>query len=191
VLFAMSLVPLLGALHFPVARLAPLVALEQAAEPLRVVNGYGLFAVMTTRRPEIIVEGSQDGRIWLPYEFKYKPGDIMRRPRFVAPHQPRLDWQMWFAALGDFRRSPWYLNFCQRLLEGSRPVLALLQNNPFPEAPPRYVRGIVYDYHFTDAATRRATGAWWQRDERGPFGPTLTLVRGQLMAIPGTDGSRR
>jgi hypothetical protein len=96
---------------------------------------------------------------------------------------------MWFAALGDFRNSPWYASFCRRLLEGSRPVLGLLENNPFPEAPPRYVRGVLYDYHFTDPATRRATGAWWRREERGPFGPVLTLVNGRLMALP--DGAGR
>ena len=108
----------------------------------------------------------------------------------MAPHQPRLDWQMWFAALGDFRSSPWYLGFCQRLLEGSRPVLGLLASNPFPAAPPRYVRGVLYDYHFTDAATRRATGAWWRREESGRFGPVLTLVDGQLVAVP-EGGVRR
>jgi predicted DCC family thiol-disulfide oxidoreductase YuxK len=191
VLFVLSLVPLLGALRVPPARLGLLLAVEQVAAPLRIVNGYGLFAVMTKDRPEIIVEGSAEGRIWQPYEFRYKPGDPMRRPPFVAPHQPRLDWQMWFAALGDYRQSPWYLSFCQRLLEGSRPVLALLANNPFPTAPPRYVRGVVYDYHFTDAATRRATGAWWRREERGAFGPVLTLVDGRLMAIPEGGGPRR
>jgi hypothetical protein len=190
VLFLMSLAPLVGTFRIPAGRLGPLAMLHDAAAPLRVVSGYGLFAAMTTRRQEIIVEGSADGRIWLPYEFRYKPGDTMRRPRFVAPHQPRLDWQMWFAALGDYRNSPWYLSFCQRLLEGSRPVLALLENNPFPAAPPRYVRGVLYDYHFTDAATRRATGEWWRREERGPFGPVLTLVDGRLMAVP-EGGLRR
>jgi hypothetical protein len=190
-LFTLSLVPLLGALRVPPARLGLLLAVEQAVAPLRIVNGYGLFAVMTTSRPEIIVEGSAEGRIWQPYEFRYKPGDPLRRPPFVAPHQPRLDWQMWFAALGDYRSSPWYLSFCRRLLEGSRPVLGLLANNPFPTSPPRYVRGVVYDYHFTDAATRRATGAWWRREERGAFGPVLTLVNGQLMAIPEGGGRRR
>jgi predicted DCC family thiol-disulfide oxidoreductase YuxK len=187
----LSLAPLAGALRLPLGRLEALLAVEQVADPFRIVNGYGLFAVMTTKREEIIVEGSADGRIWLPYEFRYKPGDVMRRPRFVAPHQPRLDWQMWFAALGDWRSSPWYLNFCQRLLEGSRPVLALLENNPFPEAPPRYVRGVLYEYHFTDAATRRTSGAWWRREERGPFGPVLTLVNGRLMALPGSEGRGR
>ena len=189
-ILVMSLAPLVGTFRIPPARLGPLVFLNEIAAPLRVVSGYGLFAVMTTRRQEIVVEGSQEGRIWLPYEFRYKPGDVKRRPRFVAPHQPRLDWQMWFAALGDFRSSPWYLGFCQRLLEGSQPVLGLLASNPFPAAPPRYVRGVLYDYHFTDAATRRATGAWWRREESGRFGPVLTLVDGQLVAVP-EGGVRR
>ena len=99
------------------------------------VNNYGLFAVMTTNRSEIIVEGSNDGNTWLPYEFKYKPGDLSRRPVFMAPHQPRLDWQMWFAALGSAQDNPWFVNFCARLLQGSRPVLRLLDKNPFPNAP--------------------------------------------------------
>jgi predicted DCC family thiol-disulfide oxidoreductase YuxK len=190
-LFVLSFAPLAGALRLSLGRLGALVAVEQVVDPFRVVNGYGLFAVMTTKRDEIIVEGSADGRVWRPYEFRYKPGDVMRRPRFVAPHQPRLDWQMWFAALGDWRASPWYLDFCQRLLEGSRPVLGLLEKNPFPDAPPRYVRGVLYQYHFTDAATRRASGAWWRREERGPFGPVLTLVNGRLVALPGDEGRGR
>src|SRR5262249_52493199 len=111
--FLMSLAPLIGTFRIPPARLGPLLFVHEIGAPLRVVSGYGLFAVMTTRRQEIIVEGSQDGRIWLPYEFHWKPGDVNRRPEFVAPHQPRLDWQMWFAALGDIRSSPWYLSFCQ------------------------------------------------------------------------------
>ena len=74
---------------------------------------------MTTTRQEIVIEGSDDGVTWLAYEFKYKPGDLARRPSWVAPHQPRLDWQMWFAALGDYQSNPWILRFMMRLLEGS------------------------------------------------------------------------
>ncbi len=96
------------------------------------MNGYGLFAVMTPSRPEIVVEGSRDGTTWLPYEFKWKPGDPTRRPRFVEPHQPRLDWQMWFAALGTYEDNPWFLSFLRRLLEDSPPVLRLLKTDPFP-----------------------------------------------------------
>jgi len=143
--------------------------------PFRTFNSYGLFAVMTASRPEIIIEGSNDGVAWLPYEFKYKVGDVKRRPMFVAPHQPRLDWQMWFAALGTYRQNPWLVNFCLHLLQGSRPVLALLGHNPFPLAPPRYIRATVYDYRFTDFATRHQTGAWWLRREKGLYLPPFSL----------------
>jgi len=153
----------------------PAIALQRLLAPFHLVNRYGLFAVMTTSRPEIIVEGSRDGSTWLPYEFKYKPGDVQRRPRFVAPHQPRLDWQMWFAALGTYRENPWFLNFCIRLLQGSPEVLALLDKNPFPDAPPRYIRAVVYDYRFTDFATKRAEGSWWRRDVTGLYCPILSL----------------
>ena len=153
----------------------PMLAVYVWLEPFRSFNSYGLFAVMTTTRPEIIIEGSDDGFTWLPYEFKYKPGDVKRRPRFVEPYQPRLDWQMWFAALGNYRQNPWLVNFCQCLLQGSRPVLALLERNPFPHAPPRYVRAVVYDYHFTDFATRRRTGDWWSRKELGLYLPPISL----------------
>ena len=155
---------------------------------MRIVSGYGLFAVMTTSRPEIILSGSTDGVTWRDYAFRFKPGDLNRRPAFVTPHMPRLDWQMWFAALSDFRREPWFLMFCKRLLEGSRPVLAMLERNPFPDGPPRYVRAVVYDYHFTDAATRRATGAWWRREERGLYCPVLTLEDGRLVPVMAPGG---
>ncbi len=144
-------------------------------EPFRTFSGYGLFAVMTTERREIIVEGSDDGVNWLPYEFKYKPGDVNRRPAFVAPHQPRLDWQMWFAALGDYRQNPWFVNFCLRLLQGSPEVLALLEKDPFPNHPPRYLRAELYDYRFTSFAGRRATGAWWKREPLGEYLPAISL----------------
>ncbi len=183
-LFLLSWVPVLEALHGPADWLGPVRSAYRYAAPLRTVNGYGLFAIMTTRRPEIILEGSQDGEHWLAYEFRYKPGDVMGKPRFVAPHQPRLDWQMWFAALGNFQGEPWFLMFCQRLMEGSAPVLALLARNPFPDAPPRFLRAWVYDYHFTDPSTRRATGAWWRREIRGLYCPVLTLEGGRLRAIP-------
>jgi hypothetical protein len=146
--------------------------------PFHLVNTYGLFAVMTTARPEIIIEGSRDGQIWLEYEFKYKPGDIRRPPVWVAPHQPRLDWQLWFAALGDYTSQPWFVNFMARLQQGSPQVLALLDKDPFPNAPPRHVRAWLYSYHFTDFATRNSQGTWWQRERIGlyfPRAPALSL----------------
>jgi hypothetical protein len=161
---------------FPIQGLPWLVE-QIAAAPIRlhVVSGYGLFAVMTTSRPEIIVEGSNDGDNWEAYEFKYKPGDLRRPPPFVAPYQPRLDWQMWFAALGDYRANPWFVNLMVRLLEGSPQVLKLLQSNPFPNAAPKFVRASRYEYHFTDRATRRAEGTWWRREFTGLYFPVASL----------------
>ncbi|HEY6392572.1 MAG TPA: lipase maturation factor family protein [Bryobacteraceae bacterium] len=137
--------------------------------PFGIVNTYGLFAVMTTTRPEIIVQGSNDGATWLDYEFKYKPGDPRIPPRWVAPHQPRLDWQMWFAALSSFRNAPWFHNFMVRLLQGSPEVLGLLQKDPFHGTPPKHVRALLFSYKFTDFTTRRETGAWWTRSPRGLY----------------------
>ncbi len=156
---------------------SPMLAIYSWVMPFRSFNNYGLFAVMTTNRPEIVVQGSNDGVTWLDYEFKYKPGDPKRRPRFVEPHQPRLDWQLWFAALGDYQHNFWFVEFCFRLLNGSPEVVGLLQRNPFPRAPPRYIRAMLYEYHFTDFATRRRTGAWWRRELKGEYLPVLGLQR--------------
>ena len=147
----------------------------RAVAPFQIVNSYGLFAVMTTSRPEIIVEGSNDSKTWLAYEFEYKPGDLSRRPAWVAPHQPRLDWQMWFAALGDYRSDPWTVQLMVKLLQGSPDVLRLFAKNPFPVSPPRYVRAMVYDYSFTTAAEKRTTGDWWRRELKGEYLPALSL----------------
>jgi predicted DCC family thiol-disulfide oxidoreductase YuxK len=183
--YLLSLVPFLHTLQKPTKWLGPVNSAFNLVWPFRSFNQYGLFAVMTTRRVEIVVEGSDDGAHWLPYEFRYKPGDPMREPPFVAPHQPRLDWQMWFAALSDFRQQPWFLLFCKGLLEGSRPVTALLAANPFPRAPPKYLRALAYEYHFTDPAGRKRTGAWWRRQVAGLYCPILTLENGQLAAVGG------
>jgi hypothetical protein len=139
--------------------------------PFHLVNTYGLFAVMTTVRPEIIIEGSQDGQTWRVYEFKYKPGAVQRPPAWVAPYQPRLDWQMWFAALGGSSRNSWFGNLMLRLQQGSPEVLALLANNPFPDAPPRYLRAWLEVFRFTDFATLRSEGAWWRRERVGLYYP--------------------
>ncbi len=147
--------------------------LERLA-PLRSVNGYGLFARMTTVRNEIVLEGSDDGMTWLPYEFRWKPGDVMRRPAFVAPHQPRLDWQMWFAALTPYGANPdrWFARLLDRLLDGEPDVLALLASNPFPDHPPAFVRAILWEYHFTDPGD--PSGAWWRREWRGVYAPSVS-----------------
>jgi len=149
-------------------------AIDRFAEPLHIVSSYGLFAVMTTKRDEIVIEGSSDGIEWREYEFRYKPGDLFRAPPWNIPHQPRLDWQMWFAALEDPRRLPWFWRFLQRLLENEPAVTALLRKNPFPDKPPVYVRAQFYDYAFTDEAGK-ATGRWWERHLLGLYFPIVAL----------------
>jgi len=142
-----------------------------AVTPFEIVNTYGLFAVMTTTRPEIILEGSDDGIAWREYSFPYKPGNLSRALPFVAPYQPRLDWQMWFAALGNYQENQWVGELVYRLLTGEKSVLGLLDPPPFPK-PPRFMRALLYQYDFTLPSDRARTGAVWRRSLRGVwFGP--------------------
>lgn len=139
--------------------------------PFEIVNTYGLFAVMTTTRPEIVLEGSDDQVTWREYSFPYKPGNLHRALPFVAPYQPRLDWQMWFAALGSYQSNPWVGELIYRLLTGEQSVLGLLDPAPF-EKPPRFIRALLYEYDFTSPSERAHTGAVWQRTLKGIwFGP--------------------
>jgi hypothetical protein len=128
------------------------------------VNGYGLFRVMTTERPELELQGSRDGVHWLEYEFRYQPGPVERRPQFVAPYHPRLDWQMWFAALDPGGNAEWLRSLGARVRDGTPEVLALLGRNPFPGAPPRFLRLMRYEYRFSTVEERRRSGAWWTRE---------------------------
>ncbi len=139
--------------------------LLEAVAPFESLNNYGLFAVMTRPRTELIFEGSNDERTWREYEFPYKPGDVTRAPAFVAPYQPRLDWQLWFATLDAPEASPWLNALCAHLLGGTPDVLALIKKNPFPDAPPVYIRVQRYTYNFTTPAERRQTGQWWKRSK--------------------------
>jgi lipase maturation factor 1 len=175
VLFVLSILQMSITLGFQ--RILPPAALQfiSYSEPFRSVNRYGLFAVMTTRRAEIIVEGSNDQTVWLPYEFKYKPDRLNKSLKFVEPFQPRLDWQMWFAALSTYRNNPWFVNFCARLLQGSPEVLSLLEKNPFPSKPPKFIRAVLYDYHFSNYSDHQKTGNWWTRTEAGIYCPVMSL----------------
>ena len=162
-------------LGLDVRRAGPLYELQRRLSPLHLSSSYGLFAAMTTTRPEIVLEGSRDGVEWRTYRFRYKPTGLDRRPSFAGPHMPRLDWQMWFAALRGFERARWFHAFATRLLEGSPPVLELLAGDPFADGgPPRYLRAHLFEYRFSDGEARRR-GLWWQRTLLGPYAPVLSL----------------
>jgi hypothetical protein len=144
----------------------------QAVRPFHITNTYGLFANMTTDRPEITVEGSQDGENWKQYEFRYKPNGPESFPAQAAPHQPRLDWQMWFAGLRN-RPPVWFQAFVQRLKEGSQPVENLLAHNPFADSSPTYVRARIQNYEFTDFSVWRKTGRFWRAGESRIYLPEI------------------
>jgi hypothetical protein len=132
--------------------------------PLRSVNGYGLFRVMTQERPELVVEASVDAVNWTEWHLRWKPGPPTRRPGLVAPHQPRLDWQFWFAALDPRGDSYWWSRLLIRLLEEEPSVTALMGESPFPGGRPTYLRLAYYDYRYTSPAERAENGAWWHRE---------------------------
>ncbi len=143
-------------------------------EPFRIANQYGLFAVMTRGRYEIEFQGSNDNQNWTPYPFRYKPQAVNEPPGIYAPYQPRFDWNLWFASLGDWRQNQIVPLTEEHLLENDASVLYLFRSNPFPTAPPRYVRVVLWQYWFTPMEEKRRTGNWWRRSLLGQYAPTLT-----------------
>ena len=149
-------------------------------DPFRLVNTYGAFGAVTRERYEVVLEGTDEPVVlptarWREYGVKGKPGDPRRRPPQVAPYHLRLDWLMWFAAMSSPAAHPWFPRLVTRLLENDRPTLRLLRRNPFPDAPPSYVRALLYRYRFTTRAERRETGAFWVRTPVGVYLPPLRL----------------
>jgi len=141
-------------------------------EPYRIANRYGLFAVMTRGRYEIEFQGSDDGRTWTPYPFRYKPQDPRAAPRIYAPYQPRFDWNLWFASLDNWQQNRFVIYAEERLLTGSPSVLALFAGNPFPNAPPMQLRTVVWQYWFSDHSEKKQ-GLWWRRELIGLYAPAL------------------
>ncbi|MGO9640362.1 MAG: lipase maturation factor family protein [Candidatus Acidiferrales bacterium] len=168
---------------------APLpVAPVRALYPFRIANDYGLFAVMTRNRYEIEFQGSRDGQDWIAFPFRYKPQDTSKPPRIYAPYQPRFDWNLWFASLSGWREYPFVINTEERLLTNDPQVLSLFAGNPFPGSPPTQVRVVLWQYWFTDSATKRATGQWWRRELVGLYAPSLERTPDGHLAVTGLPG---
>jgi len=154
----------------------PVRSAASISQSIHIANSYGLFAVMTRKRPEIILEGSHDTQQWRAYDFKFKPDDLTEAPAWIQPHQPRLDWQMWFAALrGDVRQSRWFLSFVRRLLDGSDAVTSLIGTDPFPNKPPQYIRARIFEYEYSTIDTLLQEGRWWQRENERMYLPPVSL----------------
>jgi len=158
--------------------MAPIVALE----PFRIAESYGLFAVMTPARYEIEFQGSNDGRNWTPYPFRYKPQDPRKPPGIYAPYQPRFDWNLWFASFDNWQENRFVVNAEERLLTNSPGVLNLFAGNPFAGAPPHQVRAVIWRYWFTDRAEKRE-GFWWRRTYLGLYAPALERQEDGTFAI--------
>ena len=186
VLLVSALVAVLS--YWPVANLlARRQIMNYAFNRLHLVGTYGAFGSITRERFEVVVEGTSEavpspGAEWREYEFKAKPGDPRRRPRQIAPYHLRLDWLMWFAALSPRYAEPWFRELVGRLLAGDRAVLRLLGGNPFPDAPPVWIRARYFRYRFTTRSERRAAGAWWSREPAGDFLTPVALAKGEESA---------
>ncbi len=157
----------------------------EALEPFRIANEYGLFAVMTRGRYEIEFQGSNDNQNWTPYPFLYKPQALNERPGLYAPYQPRFDWNLWFASLGDWRQNQIVPLTEEKLLTNDATVPHLFRGNPFVNAPPRYVRAMLWQYWFTSMEEKRRTGNWWRRTLLGQYAPTLTFDANGKIAVVG------
>jgi len=147
---------------------------------LHLVGTYGAFGSITRPRYEVVVEGTDEAVLtqstkWREYEFKAKPGATGRISRQIAPYHLRLDWLMWFAAFSNYYQHPWFVNLMAKLLENDRPVLGLMRTNPFPDAPPKYVCALLYEYHFTTPLERSRTGQWWKREQVRSYFPPVSL----------------
>ncbi|XP_014210138.1 lipase maturation factor 2 [Copidosoma floridanum] len=180
-IFALSIVPYTTSLYPKLNSTLPIQLKTQykKMEPFHVVNSYGLFRKMTgvNGRPEIIIEGSNsiEGP-WKEYQFLYKPGNGNNSLPFVAPHQPRLDWQMWFAALGNYHQNPWLMSLAYRILNAQPEVMALLNEveNPFKHSPPKYVRASLFNYHYTPEKNKQSEQAWWTRERASEYFPIFS-----------------
>ncbi|XP_051512091.1 lipase maturation factor 2a [Myxocyprinus asiaticus] len=182
-MFAISLVPYTFIEYEANSNLWPGIQTAfEITDRYQLVNSYGLFRRMTGvgGRPEVVIEGSMDRNTWTEVEFMYKPGNMSAAPPFVAPHQPRLDWQMWFAALGPHTQSPWFSSLLNRLLQGKRDVIRLVQTDktqyPFSKQPPAYLRAHRYKYWFTEPKEDGSyPQRWWRRVYVEEFYPIVHL----------------
>ncbi|MGA9134299.1 MAG: lipase maturation factor family protein [Candidatus Sulfotelmatobacter sp.] len=144
-----------------------------ALEPFRIANRYGLFGIMTRGRYEIEFQGSEDGKNWVAYSFRFKPQDPSKSPGIYAPYQPRFDWNLWFASLGSWQDYSIVPRTEVCLLSNDKDVLSLFRSNPFADKPPQKVRAVLWQYWFTTMAEKRTTGLWWRRQFIGLYAPTL------------------
>jgi hypothetical protein len=171
--------------------LSPQQAMNTSYDILRIVNTYGAFGSISKKRMEVVIEGTSDIRpttksVWKEYEFKVKPGDISRSPGWMSPYHYRIDWQMWFAAMGNYQQHPWLLNLVAKFLSNDKDALTLIAKNPFPDAPPKFIQGILYEYKFTEFGDE--SGNWWTRKKMGQYLVPLSLDNPSYRSVLKSQG---
>ena len=160
-------------------------------DPLELVNTYGAFGSVGQERMNVIFEGTMDDTTggkanWKPYVYQYLPTLPNEAPKQIAPYQPHLDWQMWFAAMSTPDQYPWTMNLVWKLLDNDPGTLGLFAGNPFPGKPPRYIRAVLYRYEF--AKPGNPQHVYWDRQELGDWIPTLSLEDPRLIKFVKEEG---
>lgn len=164
----------------------PRQVMNRSYDQFHLVNSYGVFGSVTKRRTEIIIEGTQDKTVgpntqWKAYEIPCKPGDLEQRPCVISPYHYRITWQIWFAAMGSLQRNRWLYDFVYKLLQNDPLILRLVEKNPFPLDPPRYIRIRHFLYKFKNPY-KGSDSFWYERKELRPYMKPLSL--GDLRAMP-------
>jgi hypothetical protein len=160
----------------PVVNLvSPKQIMNTSFDPLDLVNTYGAFGSVGRERLNVVFQGTEaeipdERAVWRDYPYRALPVALNQRPRQIAPYQPRLDWQMWFAAMGVPGQYPWTLHLVWKLLHNDPGALSLFQDNPFPQKPPRYIRAALYRYRFA----KPGNAMWWDRELLGLWLPPLS-----------------
>jgi hypothetical protein len=155
-------------------------------DPLDLVNTYGAFGSVGRERFNVVFEGTDSDRpdasaVWNAYPYRALPVALDQRPAQIAPYQPRLDWQMWFAAMSTPDRYPWTVHLIWKLLHNDPGALSLMGRNPFPEKPPRYIRATLYRYTFEAPGTEERH--WWRRERVSPWLPPLSADDPRLLSF--------
>ncbi|XP_030627775.1 lipase maturation factor 2b [Chanos chanos] len=182
-MFALSLVPYTATNSDTVSNILPeLRKAHSMMERYQLVHAYDISQKRSEvdGRPDVILQGSKDGKSWMEIQFMYKPDSLSSAPPVLMLHQPRLDWHIWQLSSSSHNESPWFTSLILRLLQGKPEVVNLIQVDegqyPFSKEPPAFIRAQLYNYHFTKSeGDGSQLQKWWKRQYVRDFYPTVNI----------------